>query len=66
MNRCETCTHFSSAARQAPYGSCGRWHRGYLTPVDTIGLDEVLVEDDEGWGMIVGPQFGCVLHEVHS
>jgi hypothetical protein len=22
----------------------------------------VLVENDEDWGMIVGPDFGCVLH----
>lgn len=25
--------------------------------------DQVLIEDDEGWGMIPGPEFGCIHHE---
>jgi hypothetical protein len=27
------------------------------------GRDELHVEDDEGWGMIPGPKFGCIHHE---
>lgn len=29
--------------------------------MDELAPDEVLVENDEGWGMSVGPKFGCVL-----
>jgi hypothetical protein len=26
--------------------------------------DGVLIEDDAGWGMLVGPEFGCVHHQA--
>jgi hypothetical protein len=26
-------------------------------------LNEAWVEDDEGWGNVVGPDFGCVLFD---
>jgi hypothetical protein len=29
-----------------------------------MALNEVLVEDDEGWAMEMGREFGCVLHEA--
>lgn len=61
--RCRTCKHFQPEDRQPPFGSCGRWHRGYRVELSEVAANEVLVEDDEGWAMIMGPDFGCVLHE---
>jgi hypothetical protein len=29
---------------------------------DTTDPDGVAIEDDEGWGMIPNPQFGCIHH----
>lgn len=60
--RCKNCRHFSNI-ESPPYGECGRWNRGYRFDHDRMPLNEVLVEDDEGWGMVVGPDFGCVLFE---
>ena len=60
--RCADCKHFI-AEEGTPYGSCSRWHKGYGIGMDEVGLNECLVEDDEGWGMVVGPDFGCVLFE---
>lgn len=58
---CQTCRHFTP--ERDGYGSCARWLRGYGVSKEEVASDEVLVEDDEGWGMMVGPAFGCVLHE---
>ena len=62
MSLCETCKHF---APDEPFGfgSCERWNQGYGLKVNDMAENEVLVENDEGWGMVVGPKFGCVLHE---
>jgi hypothetical protein len=67
MGLCETCNHFQRDPNSARgFGGCGRWHQGYWTPEDKMADNEVLVESDEGWGMIMGPKFGCVLHEPKS
>ena len=44
------------------FGTCERWDSGYGRI--TIKSNEVHVEDDEGWGAQMGPDFGCVLFEV--
>lgn len=62
--RCGDCKHFIPDTDRAPYGSCGRWNTGYGYDQTTMPLNEVLVEDDEGWGMAMGPDFGCVLWET--
>jgi hypothetical protein len=62
MERCETCKHFVLEVNR-DFGSCERWHKGYGVKWQEVGEDEVLVEDDEGWAMMMGPKFGCVLHE---
>lgn len=53
---CRACRFWTAGS-----GDCARWRRGYgerdLAPSD------VVVEDDEGWAMITGPEFGCVLGE---
>jgi len=33
---------------------------GYHVQAEEIDANGVLVEDDEGWGMMTGPMFGCV------
>lgn len=69
MSTCKTCKHFSqfkddNYLGKSPYGVCGRWNEGYSYDRDNMPLNEVLVENDEGWAAIMGPDFGCILHEV--
>lgn len=74
-SRCKTCTHYvaSDADPGAEHGKCvsPKFVRGYaayfgpLAPYDmhdAVAPDGVMVEDDEGWGFYVGPDFGCVHH----
>lgn len=68
--RCAKCAHYQTGERTRTlcvppdgYGHCGRWHQGYSVEMREVSSNEVLVEDDEGWGNIVGPEFGCVLFE---
>ena len=49
--------HFQSPNNS--FGNCSRWAKGYGD--DPLADNEVIVEDDEGWGAVMGPQFGCVL-----
>lgn len=63
MNTCKTFQFFNPEPESDGYGDCSRWHRGYTIPSVEVGRNEVLVEDDEGWAMTMGPDFGCVLHE---
>lgn len=65
MNLCKDCKHFGREKQWAPRGYCNRWKIGYDDP-RTLALNEVQVEGDEGWGMSVGPEFGCVLWEAQS
>lgn len=44
-------------------GTCEKWKKGYGGHDDLLP-NEVVVENDEGWAMDVGPEFGCVLGEV--
>jgi hypothetical protein len=60
---CKDCKHFVPDSQRQPYGSCARWNVGYGYDTDSMPHNEVLVENDEGWGMLVGPNFGCVLFE---
>jgi hypothetical protein len=74
FGRCRDCMHFDAHTvddetgyREAPerfpgWGSCERWHMGYADP-DPIEPNGCWVENDEGWGNYVGPEFGCVLFE---
>ena len=62
---CKSCKYFE-INEDVPkgYGHCGRWHEGYYVAMEEVKPNEVLVEDDEGWGNVVGPDFGCVLFEA--
>ena len=38
--------------------------RGYFRDLEKeCCINGAIVEDDEGWGIITGAEFGCVLHE---
>jgi hypothetical protein len=43
---------------------CERWKDGYRFKFEDIQNNEVNVENDEGWGALMGPDFGCVLFEA--
>ena len=69
--RCGDCKHFEKEEgvsrfrdTQVGFGHCGRWHEGYLVEISDVASNEAWVEDDEGWGNVVGPDFGCVLFEA--
>lgn len=70
MNRCKDCKHYEPIRKVSHSGSgllgyCGRWHQGYGSS-DEVKSNEVIVENDEGWGAMMGPEFGCVLWEARS
>lgn len=60
---CATCKFFAPDKSRLPYGGCERWNEGYGYDTTAMPLNEVLVENDEGWAMLMGPDFGCVLWE---
>lgn len=64
--RCRTCRHWrvdpdDPAIWLQKHGvrCCHKWSRGYK---DEPLQDGALVENDEGWGAITGPDFGCIQH----
>ncbi len=58
---CKNCLHFEEGDSVTGFGHCSRFHYGYTELVRNLSSNEILVEDDEGWGAIIGPEFGCVL-----
>lgn len=66
--RCGTCRHWRARADNPMYGECERWLSGYHYFGDrgrdyNFSADEVVVENDEGWGSVMGHNFGCSLWE---
>lgn len=59
--RCKDCKHFVPDQNRVGFGECTRWRVGYND--EGLALNECLVEGDEGWGMLIGEEFGCVLYE---
>ena len=65
---CRACRFYNPSAdggagRSNADKQCSRWRYGYSgDPLN--GPSDILVEDDEGWGAIMGPEFGCVLGEL--
>ena len=43
--------------------SCDKFRTGYYLKFEDIQSDEILIEDDEGWGFHTGGNFGCIHHE---
>ncbi len=58
MSRCTTCNWYGTA--DAHTCACPKMLYGYDSKI--IDDDGVRIENDEGWGMIPGPDFGCIHH----
>jgi len=73
MKKCAMCQHWNrkivvvrdGAVMDSPLGGCDAPAilRGYGVREDEVPINGALVEDDEGWGILTGPYFGCVLHK---
>lgn len=58
---CRACKYYRSP--NSSY-ECGRWTYGYGQRKGPPVGNEIFVENDEGWGADMGPDFGCVLGEL--
>ena len=67
---CKDCEYFDASDHRYPdeksMGHCGNkvFHEGYGDPpnkkTSSIGA---IIENDEGWGWVVAPNFGCIHFE---
>lgn len=65
--RCESCAFWGGRETRYPGEDlddrktcqCPKFHYGY-SKAEIWTPDMVTIEDDEGWGMLTGPKFGCV------
>jgi hypothetical protein len=64
MRTCDTCKHYENNSLLWRACSCPKFIYGYGHKKTECDPDTVCVEDDEGWGMVPGPKFGCIHHEV--
>ena len=73
MNTCKTCKYWttikgSSCSRKEAdrlhFCNAPKIKYGYGIEECDISDDGVLIEEDEGWGMLTGPDFGCIHHEI--
>ena len=63
---CDTCVHFTPLDLYVRYVcSCPKMIYGYGNDFGE-DKDALRVEDDEGWGMIPGPKFGCIHHSLRK
>ena len=63
--RCKDCKHVRPAELYEPDLTCQhpKFLFGYHHDQGDMAPDGLLIEDDEGWGWVVGPEFGCVHFE---
>jgi hypothetical protein len=71
MSNCKTCKHWGNlraSDKRTRLKTCDHPLHiyGYNTTIDKIPDDGILVEDDEGWGMLTGPMFGCVHYQSNG
>jgi len=59
---CRTCHWYRPDKRKKCV--CPKMKYGYGHRPEDDKPDELIVEDDEGWGMIPGPEFSCVHHKL--
>jgi hypothetical protein len=69
METCKTCKHWGRRVERFDgmrLKSCDAplIRYGYHVSEDEVTDNGALVEDDEGWGMVTGPEFGCLHWEV--
>lgn len=62
---CKNCAHYDVSDPNRPTCHHPKFKFGYygIESVNDIDADGLAIEDDEGWGWIVGPEFGCVHFE---
>lgn len=62
MSICKNSKYFtvSQSVWEAPFGSCANMEEGYNVKPKDLKLNQILVENDEGWAALVGPEFGCI------
>jgi hypothetical protein len=64
--RCKTCDWYNIANRTHHHQcSCPKMVYGYYRDKQ-VDQDGITVEDDEGWGMMPEPDFGCIHHKEKS
>ncbi len=61
MTLCGDCKFYNVEPKHDSH-KCGRWKYGYHHDGHESD-DDIIVEDDEGWGVDMGTKFGCVLGE---
>jgi len=64
METCKTCEYWNK--NDDGYGGCVAPNilYGYSYLSTDIPKNGALIENDEGWGIMTGPDFGCVLHKT--
>ena len=62
MGTCAECVYWKRDGTTQHLGSCLSPHvcKGYHLSYWEVPLSSILVENDEGWALLTGPQFGCV------
>ncbi|MBU2052568.1 hypothetical protein KKH13_05165 [Patescibacteria group bacterium] len=74
MDTCENCKYWKIADNSTykfehekiiNHGSCNceKFRMGYYFGPDDLEIDEVWIENDEGWSFYTGKQFGCIHYE---
>lgn len=70
MNTCKVCKFWGNRSDDISLRlkSCDapKIKYGYGNDFSEIADNGALIEDDEGWGMLTGPDFGCVLYETRK
>ena len=67
LERCSTCAHWGNNRNYAEDKQkrlkscdCPKFRYGYHHDDNEVPNDGASIEDDEGWGMLTGPAFGCI------
>jgi hypothetical protein len=67
MGRCATCVHWGNSRaftddelNRLKSCDCPKFTYGYWDKEGEVPDDGGRIEDDEGWGMVTGPEFGCI------
>lgn len=67
LERCATCDHWGNdrnysndTEKRLKSCNCPKFFYGYNHDDNEVPDDGASIEDDEGWGMLTGPAFGCI------
>lgn len=60
LGRCQTCRWWGPPAAFLRACSQPKFRVGYQFADAEVPSDGMRVENDEGWGFVTGPDFGCV------